>query len=179
MVKILVGSENPVKIESVKEVFSHYFDDIEVIGVKVNSNVPDQPINDQTFDGAKNRAEELQKKNEQENINADFFVGIESGMMENYKKHFIFNSVCVINKKGKSGMGMSPHFEIPSDIAKELLAGAGLGKIADRVSGEDNIKQKQGIVGYLTKGKITRKSIIAQGIITALIPLLNEELYKE
>ena len=41
--KILTGSKNPVKVEAVREAFSHYFDDITVIGIPVQSNVAGQP----------------------------------------------------------------------------------------------------------------------------------------
>jgi len=62
--KILVGSKNPVKIESVKEAFEKYYDEVEVTGFSVESNVPAQPYNDETFFGAENRAFELNKINE-------------------------------------------------------------------------------------------------------------------
>lgn len=35
--KILVGSQNPVKIEAAKEAFSKYFKKVEVAGIKVDS----------------------------------------------------------------------------------------------------------------------------------------------
>lgn len=75
--KILVGSENPVKIEGVKEAFSKYFGCAEIIGIKVDSKISKQPTtNEETFRGAKNRALELKSINERENLNANFFVGI-------------------------------------------------------------------------------------------------------
>jgi len=41
--KILVGSQNPVKIEAVKESFSKYFEKVEVAEIKVDSKVSSQP----------------------------------------------------------------------------------------------------------------------------------------
>ncbi len=72
--KILVGSKNPVKLNAVKEAFSLYFENIEIVSISVPSNVSDQPINEETYEGAKNRATELQKINSNKNWNADFFV---------------------------------------------------------------------------------------------------------
>ena len=46
---VLVGSKNPVKIESVKEAFAKYFASVEVIGLDVDSKVPTQPVNYQTY----------------------------------------------------------------------------------------------------------------------------------
>ena len=54
--KVLVGSKNPVKIASVSEAFANYFDDLEVVGIEVESGVSVQPVNDETFIGAQNRA---------------------------------------------------------------------------------------------------------------------------
>ena len=47
--KILVGSENSVKIQSVKEGFLTFFGHVEVEGISVDTGVPHQPVNDETF----------------------------------------------------------------------------------------------------------------------------------
>ena len=64
MMKILVGSQNPVKIEATKEAFSTYFGKVEVRGIKVDSKVSNQPTNDETFHGARNRAFGLKRIND-------------------------------------------------------------------------------------------------------------------
>ena len=61
--KILVGSENPVKLEAVKDAFTKYFGDIEVVGIGVESHVPAQPVNDETYIGAQSRAIHLLHSN--------------------------------------------------------------------------------------------------------------------
>lgn len=175
--KVLVGSQNPVKINSVREAFSKYFENVEVIGIKVDSKVPDQPVNDQTFEGAKNRALGLKRINEEKNLGANFFVGIEGGIIEVFSKWFAFGGMCIIDEKGRTGFGASPHFELPEDIAKELLNGLELGDIGDRLTGEHNTKQKSGIIGILTKGVTDREALYVQGLIMALVPFVNENLY--
>ena len=173
MVKVLVGSKNPVKIESVKEAFSHYFKDLEVVGISVDSQVPDQPVNDQTFQGAQNRARALQKIDPE----ANFFVGIEGGIFNLYSKWFGAGVICIMDNSGKIGLGLSPHFEIANHHVRELLQGVELGDIADRITGGNNVKQKGGIIHHLTRGTMTRKSLYIPGLLTALIPLLNKEIY--
>jgi len=37
--KILIGTKNPTKIEGAKRAFGHYFEDFEIEGVSVNSEV--------------------------------------------------------------------------------------------------------------------------------------------
>ena len=50
---VLVASKNPVKIEATREAFSKYFENFEVMGIEVDSGVAKQPINEETFEGAK------------------------------------------------------------------------------------------------------------------------------
>jgi hypothetical protein len=35
MIKVLVGSKNPVKLEATKEAFSKFFDRVEIVGIEV------------------------------------------------------------------------------------------------------------------------------------------------
>jgi len=63
--KVIIASESPVKIEAVKKSFSEVFNDevLEFFGVSVHSGVSDQPkTNSETFEGAKNRAKNAEKK---------------------------------------------------------------------------------------------------------------------
>ena len=174
---ILVGSKNPVKVESVNEAFLNYFHDLEVRGIDVNSGVPDQPVNDDTFIGAKNRAEALYKLNSDSNLNADFMVGIEGGIMQIFGSWFSFGCICIMNKEGKSSFGTSSHFPLPQQIIGELLKGIELGKVIDTLTDQHNSKQKTGAIGFLTKDVVTRRDLYAQGIITALIPFLHPALF--
>ncbi len=75
MSKVLVGSQNPVKVEAVREAFACYFGPVEVVGLSVESGVPAQPVNDDTLAGAKNRALALRHINTTQGLGADFFVG--------------------------------------------------------------------------------------------------------
>jgi inosine/xanthosine triphosphatase len=175
--KVLVGSQNPVKIEAAKEAFSKYFDNVEVIGMKVDSKVPDQPINDQTFEGARNRALELKKINEEKKLGAKFFVGIEGGIIKLYSKWFAFGGMCILDDEGRIGFGTSPFFELPECITKHLLNGIELGEVMDKITGDHNTKQKYGAIGFLTKGIMNRKELYIHGLIVALIPFVNKKLY--
>jgi len=175
---ILVGSKNPVKIESVNEAFLNYYSDIEVHGIDVISGVPDQPVNNDTFLGAKNRAESLYLLNNSSNLGADYFVGIEGGIMKIYDNWFSLGCICIINKDKKMSFGTSSHFPLPKQIIDELLKGVELGKVIDNLTDQSNSKQKTGAIGFLTKNIVTRRNLYTQGIITALIPFLNPDLFK-
>lgn len=178
MVKVLVGSKNPVKVEAVKEAFSKFFSSVKAIGVDVNSKVSIQPVNSETFKGAKNRVLELKKINSKKNLKASFFVGIEGGIIFLFKEWFAFGAVCIMDNNGKIGYGTTCLFELPEAITKELLKGRELGDVMDELTNDKNTKQKAGAIGFFTKGKMNRKDLYVNGLVVALIPFLNEELYK-
>jgi len=175
--KILIGSQNPVKIKATQEAFSKYFDDVEIIARDVNSKVSDQPVGDQTFEGAEHRVLELEKMNRTSNLEADFFVGIEGGITRIYSRWFAFGAVCIANKEGKKSFGISSHFELPEQIVEELLEGKELGQVMNEITGWENVKQKGGAIGFFTKGKVNRETAYIQGLIVALVPFLHQEFY--
>jgi len=175
--KVLVGSLNKVKIEAVKEAFSKYFAEVEVADIEIDSRVPGQPINEQTFEGARNRALELQKINRKERLDGRFFVGIEGGILKIFSKWFALSAICIIDDKGRIGYGTSPFFELPEGISKRLLDSAELGDVMDDLTGGQDTKQKQGAAGYFTRGVMDRKGIYIDGLVAALVPFLNEGLY--
>jgi len=94
--KVLVGSRNTVKLEATKEAFSIFFDSVDVEGIGVNSKVSNQPIEDETFVGARNRALALSRINEVRNSKAEFFVGIEGGIKKLFGRWFTFGVICIM-----------------------------------------------------------------------------------
>jgi len=175
--KVIVGSQNPVKIEAVKEAFSKFFDNVEAIGIAVSSNVPDQPKNDETHEGARNRALALKQINQDQNLNADYFVGIEGGISKLVSKWFCAAVICVIDNKGREGFGSTTQFELPDKVTKQIFQGVELGKAMDKLRGFKDTKLRDGSVGYFTKGIMDREKYYVNGLINALIPFINSEIY--
>ena len=174
--KILVGSTNPVKINSVREAFSKYYSDVEVKGIKVNSGVPSQPIGEETFIGAETRAKECKKINDEKNLNFDFFVGIEGGIENKHNKWFNYGAICIIDKNGKKGYGTSPWFQLPSEVMDKILnKKIELGEVMDVIEGSKNIGQKDGAIGFFTDRRITRTELFIPGVISAMIPFIHKE----
>ena len=66
--KVLIGTTNPGKIQGAKEALEVFFKEIEITGVKVPSNVADQPVNEDTYNGARNRVDNLIEYAKQNNI---------------------------------------------------------------------------------------------------------------
>ncbi len=177
--KVLVGSKNPVKIDAAKVAFSSYFKEVEVEGVDLHSSVPDQPIDEETFEGAEHRAKILKKLNEKAKIGASFFVGIEGGVINIYSKWFGIGVVCVMDEKGNTGFGSSPMFELWNDAIEKVLDGSELGEIMADITGDSEVKRKGGAVGFLTEGVVERKDLYISALKVALIPFLKENLYSK
>ena len=59
--KILIGTKNPGKIEGARKAFERYFNNVEIEGIAVNSEVSDQPVNSEILEGAKNRIRRSKK----------------------------------------------------------------------------------------------------------------------
>ncbi|HDS45918.1 MAG TPA: inosine/xanthosine triphosphatase [Methanomicrobia archaeon] len=176
---VLVGSRNPVKVDATKEAFGLFFDAVEVIALEVSSGVSAQPVEDETFEGAEHRADRLRELNDALNLHAQFFVGIEGGIKKLRQRWFAFGAVCLIDACGRRGYGTTPFFELPNAVSAELVKRTGLelGDVMDRMTGAENTKQKQGAVGFFTRGVLSRKAYYVAGLTVALIPFLNPDLY--
>lgn len=175
--KILVGSKNPVKIDAVKEALSFYLDNFEVLGIEVESNVSLQPVADETFIGAKNRALKLFEINKEQKLNANYFVGIEGGIIKQFDKWFAFGCMCIIDEDNNCGFGLSPHFELPNFVVEKLLNGKELGDVMDDIQNEENTKQKFGAIGFFTNGIMNRKELYIEGLKVAIVPFLHKKMF--
>ncbi len=188
---IIVGSNNPVKLAAVQAVFSTNFpkDILKVQNHPIASGVPDQPIGiDQIFPGALNRAEGVkqwamqnlgtQGHKHPETVEKFYFVGIEAGLMRVplVNSGFLAYSVCVIlDREGNRGIGTGPGWEYPPKVLQPMLADRSL-ELADvmgKISGDHEIRNKEGAVGYYSQSRVTRYDLAYSGIQMALIPFLQ------
>ncbi|MEN8249022.1 MAG: inosine/xanthosine triphosphatase [Bacteroidota bacterium] len=173
--KVIVGSTNPVKINSTKAAFEAAFPDeeFEVEGVSVVSDVRDQPLsNDETLLGAKNRA-----FNAQAGYQADFWVGIEGGIEDHEDELEAFAWMVVLGANGTKGKARTSSFVLPHEVSILVRAGLELGQADDQVFNQTHSKQKTGAVGLLTNNIIVRSEYYKQAIILALVPFLKPEFY--
>ena len=174
--RIIVASQNPVKIASVREGFSAMFPNQEFVfsGVSAPSGVSEQPTSsDEALQGARNRAENAAKTTP----NGDFFVGLEGGVEDRDGELHSFAWIAVRDKNGKIGRGKTGEFILPAKIRELILEGMELGDADNVVFGKSNSKQVNGAIGLLTHDAIDRTKLYTQAVAFALIPFLNPELY--
>lgn len=175
MKKIIIASQNPVKIKATLQGFKSMFSDekFQVKGVEVDSGVKDQPMTDEeTLKGAINRCNQAF----QLFPGADFYVGVEGGV-DYLQKEMICFAWVVIKSSTKIGKGKSATFFLPQKAKIHIEQGAELGHAMDRIFNQKNIKQKNGAIGLLTDNSITRTELYISAIITALIPFKQKNLY--
>jgi inosine/xanthosine triphosphatase len=173
-IKVVVGSNNPVKIAAVANAFKTLFNELEinVEGMHAPSQVADQPMtSDETREGAQNRVHYCQQHNV-----ADYFVAIEGGVDLFTYGPSTFAYVVVADHQRVS-VGRSADLPLPHSIYKALLEGQELGDVMDGLFNTENIKQKGGAIGLLTNGHASRESNYTQATILALSPFLHPQLY--
>lgn len=172
--KVVVASKNPVKIEATRNGFQTYFKDVNVEGASIESGVADQPMSDEeTLEGARNRAANAARKFPE----ANFWIGIEGGVDRKNENLLAFAWIVVLGKDA-SGESRTTTFSLPPEVAEMIDKGYELGHANDVIFKKHNSKQKSGAVGLLTKDKLTRTQLYTQAVQLALIPIINQEMYR-
>lgn len=175
MPKIVVASNNPVKINATLEGFQRIFPDqsFEASGVSVASGVSDQPMTSaETIRGAMNRAMNAREKQPE----ANYWVGIEGGIDDTDDGMQCFAWVIVLGQDERIGRGQTAVFYVPIEVADLVRDGIELGHADDQVFGRNNSKQQNGAIGLLTDDAVDRTSYYVQAVIMALVPFKNPTL---
>lgn len=173
--KIIIASQNPVKINAALGAFQKMFPDksFEIEGVSVPSEVSNQPKSDQeTLKGAWNRVENASKQ-----TSGDFWVGIEGGIEQKGVEMESFAWVVIKSKEGIVGKGRTGTFFLPPKIIDLINEGKELGEADDILFERKNSRQANGAVGILTSNVVDRTSYYMEAVVFALIPFKNKSLY--
>jgi inosine/xanthosine triphosphatase len=171
--KIAVGSTNPVKIKAVENVFRRVYGEVAVEGVAAASCVASQPFGEETVAGAINRAKSAYAPEK-----FDLGVGIEAGLFKVSKAEITIDiQYCAIYDGSWLTLGCGSGFEYPSVVLDEVLSGKEVGDVMSRVAGVEGLGEKQGAIGFLSKGMLDRTQLTEQSVFMALIPRMNPGLY--
>jgi len=173
--KIKIASQNQVKVEALKEIIQDYphLRNAEVTAVDVSSEVDNQPKSlEETIKGAINRS-----RNAYSDCNYSF--GIESGLMAvpHTKTGYMDVCVCAIFDGKEYHLGLSSAWEVPKKVAEYMLhEGLDMNDAAHRagLTRNQKIGSAEGLVGIMTKGRLTRKGYTKEAIRAALIHVDTE-----
>lgn len=171
--KIVVGSANPSKIKAAQLAVSKLFPKIKVVGIKADSKINRQPQSDkEAIKGAINRAKEALKKSK-----ADFGIGMEGGMNRIGKFWFECGWIAVTDKKGKTGLGSSARFLLSQKMVEKLRLGKELDEVVKDLTGIEDVGKMKGVMGLVTKGRLSRAEAYSQGVIFAFAPFISDKKF--
>jgi inosine/xanthosine triphosphatase len=175
MIKVTVGSTNPVKTAAALAVLRCvYGDDIDVESVAVESGVSHQPWgNEEAVRGALNRAQAAQGVN-----GATLGIGFEGGLLEVEGRVFTCAWCVVVRDDGAVGIAGGENVLLPPSVAADVRAGAELGPAMDALTGLHNTKQDSGAIGILTGGILDRQAAYEHLLTMALARLLTPSYYE-
>lgn len=167
---IAVGSTNPVKVKAVTRAVQSYWNDISIISISTESQVSDMPMSKvETRIGAKTRALNSRKE-------ADAWIGVgnEGGVCWIEGDLYLFSTTYATD--GQTGsFGGETLIRLNEEITQRFGDGnIELGQIMDEITGKNNVKQKEGAVGYLTNNVITRTDIFELSTKMALAHWLDK-----
>ena len=170
--QVIVGSSNPVKVQAVRAVLGLLSFPARVRGVRVKTEVSDQPFDAEALQGAMNRAKAALQ-------DADFGVGIEAGLVwsSQMSDYFDVQFCAVVDRSGRVTVGHGPGFTYPPRIVEKVKAGATVGKAMARLTGIRAIGSKQGAIGYLTEGRLDRERLTESAVLMAMVPRIRRDLY--
>lgn len=170
-VLVVVGSNNPVKLNATKQALSRW-KRVTIVAHEVASGVPAQPMTDaQTRRGARTRARNAwlqatalsrtqpldpSQKATHPIATHCLGIGLEGGVFQRGHRLWstVWVSVCADGHKVFESNGA--RFALPASIAQPILAGSEMGDVlADLFAGAD-IKRQQGGIGVLTRDFVTR-----------------------
>lgn len=171
--KVLIGTKNPGKIEGAKRALEKYYKDFDIEGVKVSSDVSEQPVGVETYQGALNRVNNLVKYAKENGINADLYMSVESGLTSELGFWAISNIAVIKNADGEMGVGSSASFPVPQKYVESIKQET-LGVVMDRIFNENDLRSSTGGIGLLTREVVTRIDLSSEAFIMALTPFINE-----
>lgn len=175
--KILIGTKNIGKIEGAKQAFEKYFRNVEIEGIQVSSEVGDQPINEEIFEGAKNRVKNVKEYAKNHDIEADFYIASEAGITNLLGEWIDINAAVVEDNNGFQTIGSSQGFQIPEKYVKEIID-TELGKVMDKLFSKNNLNIGKGGISILTHDEVSRIELTKNAFVMALIGHINGDLWK-
>lgn len=176
--KFVIATKNQGKIEGAKRALNCYFKDVEIEGIPVNSDVSEQPVNDEIYIGAKNRVKNLKEYCEQNNIKADLYLSIESGITNSLGRWMITNIAVIEDNHEFESYGTSPSFPVPDRLVNDVI-NTNLSEVMNNVFTKDDERHnKCGGIQILTHEKITRIDLTESAFIMALTKYVNGEIWR-
>lgn len=176
--KVLIATKNQGKIEGAKRALELYFKNVDIEGIPVESNVSEQPVNEDIYIGAKNRVKNLKDYCKKNNIKADLYLSIESGI-NNLLGRWMITNIAVLEDNGNfESYGTSPSFPVPERLVEDII-NTDLSKVMDSIFGKDEERHnKGGGIQLLSHNKVTRVDLTQMAFTMALTKYINGDIWR-
>ena len=176
--KVFIATTNAGKIEAAKKAMDRFFDDVEIVGYKTASGVPDQPVNLEIYQGAKNRVKNLKEFAKQNNLHADLYISVESGITDSLGRWMITNIAVVEDESGFESYGTSPSFPVPERYVEDIIK-YDLSQVMNNVLGKDEERRNHGgAIEMLTHGNLSRIDISEMAFVMAMTKYINGDTWR-
>jgi inosine/xanthosine triphosphatase len=172
---VAVGSANPAKVDAARRVLAAAFPGTRVDGVGISPPVAAQPLGEAvTRSGAVERARAALRAAPA----ADMGLGMEAGVaFEGDGSAWLVNWAAALDRSGRLGLGRGFALRLPPPVAEAVRAGRELGPVVAGLAGVADLPRREGAVGFLTRGLVTRGQGWEVALACALAPWLRPELY--
>ena len=108
---------------------------------------------------------------------ADYCIGLESGIDMFHKEMIAYDWVVIKEKNGIYGKGKTSVFFLSPAVNEVIKQGKTLAEADDSVFSRKNSNKENGTVGLLTDNAVTRTTYYIDAVVMALLPLKNPKLY--
>ncbi len=176
--KAFIGTKNGAKIEGARRALTKYFDDVEIEGISVESEVSEQPVNSETLEGCRNRIKNLKLYCKENGIEADLYLAIESGMQNMFENWMITNIAIIEDNNGFQSVSTSPSFPLPQKYVETTKENGFSETMNTFFTRDEERRNKEGGIALLTHGEITRIDLTEEAFIMALTTYINGNEWK-
>lgn len=174
--QVIIGSQNIPKFNATESAFKVAFPDevINLKGLKTDSKVSSHPTTAQeSMNGAINRVMHAKKLSP----GADYYVGIEGGLLRVDDLAWEIGWVAIANEKGDIATGLSSGIALKGAILDSIIDGRELNDVLQGSFGIKSAGNNNGFSGLATNNMVTREASYEQGIKSALAQFLHPEYY--
>lgn len=154
--EIAVGSNNPVKIQAIKNALNG--ENIKVVPCAALSKVRAQPLsNEETQQGAINRAKDCLEK-----TNSEVAIGLEAGVVFIENQVYLCHWGAIADRNHNVYFTNGPLILLPSGYLKALEEGKNLEDIMHYSTGIESLGTKEGAIGVFTQNRLNREQVLTQ-----------------
>lgn len=185
---IALGSDRAAKIMAVRACIARIAEidpswaDAKLVARPVSTNAPAMPLTDwELMQGARERALAVRDVLRARRLEAELYVGLEGGFHSisiESEWHTFLRGWAYATDGKRGAFGASPSISVPEELARKVIEGrTELGLVIDEVSGQRDIRSREGAWGVLSRDLVTRSMSFELALIAAFAPFYNAKFY--